>query len=111
MLWIVLATTLVAGSPPHPPFRVGGDVKAPVAIRRVAVDFSGCRARSNGSVIVDATVDASGVVRDVRFVRSGVPCVNQAVAAAIKQWRFKPGTLNGRPVAVVFPLAVSIHYK
>lgn len=93
------------------PFRVGGDVKAPIAILRREPDFSACTGRYSGIPIAEATITSEGEVRDVRLLSSVSPCVDTAVLTVLKQWKFKPGTLNGKPVDVVFNLTVQIHYR
>ncbi len=41
-------------------------------------------------------------------VLKGLPFgLDQAAADAVKRWRFKPGTLNGAPVDVIFNLTVN----
>ena len=51
-----------------------------------------------GTVVVQALVGTDGHVRDTRIVRS-IPMLNAAAVNAVKQWRFKPATTGGRPVA------------
>jgi protein TonB len=51
-----------------------------------------------GTVVVQALVGVDGHVRDTRIVRS-IPMLNGAAQEAVKQWRFKPATTGGRPVA------------
>jgi len=44
------------------------------------------------------------------FLRLGVGCrhdLDQAAADAVRRWKFKPGTLNGQPVDVIFNLTVN----
>lgn len=52
-----------------------------------------------GTVVVQFLVTARGTVGEVRVVR-GDPRLSQAVVRAVEQWRFEPGTYQGRPVAV-----------
>jgi protein TonB len=61
------------------------------------------RLRIQGSVWVECVVLPDGTVGDLRVMRSldsrfGLD--DEAIAAA-KKWRFRPGTLNGKPVPVV----------
>jgi TonB family protein len=41
-------------------------------------------------------------------VLKGLPLgLDQAAVDAVKRWKFKPGTLNGQPVPVIFTLTVN----
>jgi len=53
-----------------------------------------------GVVIVQATVAADGTVEDVKILRADDPDfgIPEAVVAAVREYRFKPGTRNGVPV-------------
>jgi TonB family protein len=58
------------------------------------------RAKIQGEVLVEVSVDASGFVTDARVVESLDPIFGldaNAVEAA-RQWRFTPALLDGRPV-------------
>lgn len=97
--------------PPAPtaPLRVGGDVKAPVVIERADPLYTETarKARVAGTVIVEAIINKSGRVEDVRVVK-GLPMgLSVEAEQAVKKWRFKPGTLNGVPVATIFNLTVT----
>jgi protein TonB len=94
----------------HGILRVSGDVKAPVVVTRVEPLFpEKAREQMKGmiSVVAQSVVTRSGCVRDVRLVsQSPWPDLNAAAIFALSQWKFKPGTLDGAPVDVVFNLTV-----
>lgn len=52
-----------------------------------------------GSVVLDALVGEDGNVHEVK-VTSGPPLLAKAAAQAVRQWRYQPFQLNGRPVAL-----------
>jgi TonB family protein len=58
-------------------------------------------ARVEGQVILDITIDESGVVRDVSVLRGieGWLSLEQEAVRAVKQWRYRPALDHGRPVA------------
>jgi protein TonB len=56
-------------------------------------------ARQEGSVVVDALIDAKGLVRQVQVVE-GADVFREAALTALRQFRFKPALVEGRPVAV-----------
>jgi protein TonB len=55
-----------------------------------------------------ATVDKAGQVKDVSVV-SGHPMLSRAAMQAVKQWRYKPYLLNGKPVDA--ETRVTINFK
>jgi protein TonB len=107
---------LVAGNdlPPVPevapvkPIRVGGDIRPPQKIRDVPPRYPPIAqaSRVEGVVILEATIDEDGSVRDVRVLR-GKPLLDDAAAEAVRQWRFTPTRLNGEAVPVVMTVTVS----
>jgi TonB family protein len=94
-----------------PPYRVGGDVKAPVVIQRVDPVYppEAKEKRIAGVVITELLIDRNGNVVDVRVLKPLPFGLNQAVVDAVRQWKFRPGTRNGEPVGVYFNLAM--HFK
>jgi periplasmic protein TonB len=58
--------------------------------------------RIEGKVGLSAVVLADGKVGDVKVIRSldSVHGLDEAAVKAMKQWEFKPGTKDGKPVAV-----------
>src|SRR5581483_5195548 len=53
--------------------------------------------RLEGAVVLKATIGQDGRVRNVSAV-SGHPALTRAAIAAVKEWRYKPYLLNGKPV-------------
>jgi len=101
-----------APPPPPParvePVRVGGDVSAPRLIYRVEPEYPliALSAQIEGIVILEATVDHTGSVRDARVLRSrGV--LDEPAVKAVEQWRYEPLLLNGRPSPFVLTVTVS----
>jgi TonB family protein len=87
----------------------GGDVKAPVVLRRVSPPYPEVarRMRLNGFVILECIIDQTGHIRDAHVVRSSFAAFEQPALDAVYQWQFAPGTLGGRPVDVQFDLKVT----
>ncbi len=89
--------------------RVGGDVKAPISISRVEPQYTEVarKARIEGMVIIEAIIDQNGNVTDARILK-GLPLgLDQGALDAVKRWKFRPGTLNGQPVPVIWTLTVN----
>jgi TonB family protein len=94
---------------PTGPIMVGGDVKPPEKISAPQPQYTEIarKARIQGVVIVQAIIDKQGVVTNVKVLKPLPMGLDQAAAEAIKSWKFKPATLNGKPVAVYYNLTVN----
>ena len=95
------------------PIRVGGDVKAPVAIKRVEPLYTDLarKARVEGVVIIEAIIDRNGDVTDVRILKPLPLGLDTSALEAVKRWKFQPGTLNGQPVPVIYNLTVNFRLQ
>ena len=93
--------------------RVGGDVKAPVAITRIEPQYTELarKARIEGIVIIEAIIDRNGNVTDVRVLKPLPLGLDQSALEAVKRWKFSPGTLNGQPVPVIYNLTVNFRLQ
>jgi outer membrane biosynthesis protein TonB len=81
---------------------VGGEVFAPVDISRVEPD---CH-RLPGVVIAELIISENGAVEAGRVLTHIAPDAKAAILAAVRQWRYRPATFNGRPVAVYFTVTL-----
>ena len=96
--------------PPAPvaPVRVGGAISEPRLIHRVEPEYPqiAVNALIEGTVILEATVDPSGAVKDARVLRSrGI--LDAPAVRAVEQWRYEPLMLNGQPMPFVLTVTVS----
>ena len=104
-------------APPAPdaagPLAPGGNVKAPVVIRRVEPLFPriALQAHMSGSVVLLCVIDKTGHIRDARLVTSTFGAFEQPAIDAVQQWLFAPGTLNGQAVDTIFELTVRFQVK
>ena len=65
------------------------------------------RARNvHGVVIVEVTIDVDGTVKDARVLRS-IPMLDAAALEAVRQWRYEPTTIDGKPVPVIMTVPVT----
>jgi protein TonB len=53
----------------------------------------------HGSVVLQVLVGRDGTVQDAKFTQGSLVFARAAIDA-VKQWKFKPYILNGRPVSV-----------
>jgi hypothetical protein len=96
------------------PLRAVGDVKPATLRHRVEADFEACAregARMTGAPVVEAVVGPDGSVQHVNVVNAVNPCYDRALIEALKQWRFDPGTLHGRPVPTIYGVTANVHFR
>ena len=59
-----------------------------------------------GLVVLHAIIAPDGTVRSLDVI-SGHPALQNAALAAVRQWRYQPFLLNGKPVAVDTTIVVN----
>ena len=91
------------------PYRVGGGVSAPRVLYAPDPDYSeeARKAKYQGTVTLWLIVGQDGHPRDVRLARSLGMGLDEKAIAAVKQWKFEPSMLNGRPVPVQINVEVN----
>jgi TonB family protein len=96
-------------------FQPGKDVTFPTVIMQVKPDYTpeAQAARIEGSVVLEVVVLADGQVGDVTVQQSldSKLGLDQEAVKAAKQWTFKPGTKDGKPVAVRVHLEMTFRLK
>lgn len=108
-----LSTDVPAPPPPPPPPPAAPTVRAAqlpeqprklVDARPVYPEVARS-ARIEGTVILEAVLDTSGRVTELRVLRS-VPMLDQAALDAVRQWRYSPTIYYGRRVSVLMTITV-----
>jgi periplasmic protein TonB len=91
-------------------FQLGSGIIAPQVIRYVkpAYTTEAMKARIQGEVLLTVIVRPDGTVTDARVTRSldRVFGLDEEALEAARQWRFKPATRSGQPVAVYVTIGV-----
>jgi TonB family protein len=84
-------------------YRPGGSVTAPRLLSQVRPTYTAeaLARRVQGSVVLEAIVMADGVPAQIRVARSLDVDLDAQAIDAVRQWRFDPGRLAGRPVNVL----------
>ena len=95
------------------PLFVTGDVKKPVKISDVQPQYTEIarKARIQGVVILQTIIDKNGNITDVKVLKNLPMGLGDAAVSAVRQWRYEPATLNGKPVAVYFNLTVNFQLQ
>lgn len=94
--------------PPRPgPVRVA---QLPIAPRKIAhaaplYPEIALRARVEGTVVIEAVLDPTGRVTQLRVIKS-VPTLDQAALDAVRQWRYTPSVYGGQPVSVLMTITI-----
>lgn len=90
-------------------YHVGGGVSAPVPIYEIDPEYTdeARRAKYSGIVMVSLIVDARGLPERVRVVRSLGMGLDEKAIEAVKQYKFKPAQLAGKPVPVEVQIEVN----
>jgi protein TonB len=93
---------------PKDPIPVGGNIRPPTRVVYVAPIYPqlALAARKEGTVILQAVIDETGNVREVKVLRS-VQLLDDAAIQAVANWRFTPTLLNGTAVPVVMTVTVA----
>jgi TonB family protein len=89
-------------------YKIGGDIPPPAPTTpRVAPPRppEAEAAGAGGAVILEIRVDETGSVSDAKILRS-IPLLDEAALAAVRQWRYEPTIVDGRPVPVKMTVTV-----
>jgi len=111
---IVMATAILSAQE-QTVYKPGNGVTLPAVIKQVKAAYTqeAMNAHIEGDVGLEVVVLADGSVGDVRVSKSLDPTygLDQQAVNAIKQWTFKPGTKDGKPVAVQVDVVIRFTLK
>jgi TonB family protein len=93
--------------------RVRGKVVAPKLEKRVEPLYpvEARRQKQQGINIYEAVISPSGCVREIRLLKGSYPLLDVTGMEAIARWRYKPATLNGKPVSVYLTVTVTYNLR
>lgn len=85
-----------------------GEIKPPKLIKKVDPVYPEVarKAGVEGIVILEAETDAEGNVVRATVLRS-IPLLDQAAIEAVRQWKYAPTIINGKPTGVIFTVTVN----
>ncbi len=92
-------------------FKVGGGVSAPRAVYTPDPDYSeeARKAKYQGVVVLWLIVGPDGRPRDMHVTRSLGMGLDQKAMEAVRQWKFEPAMMQGKPVAV--QISVEVNFR
>jgi TonB family protein len=90
-------------------YKPGVGVSAPVLVKDVKPQYTSDAkaAKIQGVVTLECVVNTDGTIGDVEVTTSLDAGLDQEAIKAVKQWRFEPGTKDGKPVPVLITLEMT----
>jgi len=90
-------------------YKVGNGTTAPVELYKKEPEYSeeARKAKYQGTVVLYIEVDPSGRAVNPRVLRSLGLGLDEKAMEAVKQWKFKPGYRDGKPVTVAAQIEVN----
>jgi periplasmic protein TonB len=88
-------------------------VTPPAAIETAAPAYPELarRAHMEGVVVLEAVIGADGSVRDVHVLRGVSPLLDAAALDAVRRWRYRAASIDGRPVAVYLKVVLTFSLR
>ena len=95
---------------PAAPIAIGGDANPARLLSSIPPTYPSLAKtqRIEGAVRIDALIDPTGRVSSMKVV-SGPVLLHQAAMDALRQWKYQPATLNGKPVPM--HLTVTVQFR
>lgn len=92
--------------------RIGGSVTAPVPVHTLAVQVPGVKRKSQSqqSCLISVVIDSHGMPIEPKVLRGLNSALDSEALEAVKNYRFRPATQDGRPVAIRLVVEVKFHF-
>jgi len=106
------APSVTSASDP-PSYRVGNGVVRPIPMYQPEPEYSEAArtSRAQGPVTLTVVIDRFGHVSRLRVNQMLGLGLDEKAMETVLQWRFKPGTLNGKPVAVLAQILINFRLE
>jgi TonB family protein len=94
-------------------YRVGDGVSAPAVLYKIdPVYTEDARSQKlDGTVLLSVVIYPDGMAHDINIVKGVGAGLDEQAAIAVGKWLFRPGMLNGEPVAVRASIEVNFKMK
>ena len=95
------------------PLAVDGEVRRPEKVSAPQPQYTEAarKQRIQGAVVVRTIIGEGGCVLATQTLEGPSDDLIEQAAHAIRQWRFRPATLHGQPVAVYYDLTVDFRLR
>lgn len=92
-------------------YRLGSGISRPQLIKKVQPTYTpdAHEKRVEGEVVLEVIILADGKVGPVRILRGLGAGLNEKAIECVRQWRFVPGKLQGKPVDVIAEIEVAFN--
>ena len=95
-----------AALPSIEPVVVPENTERQLATDQPAIAYPATAKGQQGTVTLQVLIGRDGLVQDAKFLQGSLAFAKTAIDG-VKQWKFKPYTMNGRPVSVQTTLTMS----
>ena len=102
---LILATALDIGTAQQRTEQASPRFDPPTVTAVVDVAYP-LQSVASGTVVLEVSLDDAGKITDVHVVR-GIPSLTEPAERSVRQWKFQPARLDGKPVASKVPVAFS----
>ncbi len=106
-------TSITGPTSDEEPRYISVGVKEPILIKRVEPQYprAALQERIQGMVVLQAVITKTGSVEQVKTLRADHAVLEKAATDTVLQWKYKPATVNNRPVKVYFTVTVTFRLK
>lgn len=103
---------LAAGQEVPKPTKIEGGIMAGQVLTKTQPKYpqSAKDAHVSGSVVLQAIIDETGVVQQLRLVSSPDKALTTSAMDAVRQWTYRPYLLNGKPTSVETTITVNYSF-
>ncbi|UCF36514.1 MAG: TonB family protein [Acidobacteriota bacterium] len=95
-------------------YTLGSGVTNPIPVTQTVPSYTdeAIKAKAQGVVLLQAIIRKDGTVTDFKVLRGlGYGLEEKAIEEIATNWKFRPGTLNGRPVDVLATIEVQFNLR
>lgn len=90
-----------------------GDIKPPKLIKKVDPVYpeEARKERISGIVLLSVRADEEGRIEKIKIVKSPHELLSKAAVDAVKQWKYEPMFIKGKPMPIIFTVTMTFKLK